>query len=30
MSPFTPWITESIRQWLELNENQLKLLLIKL
>ena len=26
MSPFTPWITESIRQWLELNEKSIKII----
>ena len=24
MSPFTPWITKGIRQWLEINEKQIK------
>ena len=26
MSPFTPWITESIRKWLELNEKSIKII----
>ena len=26
MSPFTPWITEGIRQWLELNEKSIKII----
>ena len=26
MSPFTPWITESIKKWLELNEKSIKII----